>query len=151
MATHSTTRLRTADEMAASFLTQSSLKGIDLAEELHKAALAAAPPTTTTTLPHHIDPKMPVDTVVVSPRVQEELSQGEIVQAVQEVLGFSFPKPSGPEVSIFSGYIFVNGKQVAWARYLCNRMGGSRISLTLREEKETLSSCLDAKTLFAMQ
>jgi hypothetical protein len=157
MATTNTT-LPFATDMGQLLFAQSTLKGIDLAlgEELQKAAIAAAPPTTTSTLPDQDqdDRTTPIDAIVVSPRVAEELTQAEVMQAVKEVLGYSFPKPtSGPDdISVFSGYIFVGGKQVTWTRHLCNRMGGSRITLSMREEKDALlSSCLDAKTIFALQ
>jgi hypothetical protein len=155
MATTNTT-LPFATDMGQLLFTRSTLKGIDLAlgEELQKAAIAAAPPTTTSTLPDQDDRTTPLDAVVVSPRVAEELTQAEVMQAVKEVLGYSFPKPtSGPDdISVFSGYIFVGGKQVTWTRHLCNHMGGSRITLSMREEKDALlSSCLDAKTIFALQ
>lgn len=59
--------------------------------------------------------------VTTSPRVAEELSPEEIKQAVQQVLSFSFPLPAlddplDGETSVFSGFIFVNGKQLAWTR-----------------------------------
>jgi len=157
MATTNTTLPFTTD-MGQLLFARSTLKGMDLAlgEELQKVAIAA-PPTTTSTLPDEDQEDRqttPLDAVVVSPRVAEELTRAEVMQAVEEVLGYSFPKPtSGPDdISVFSGYIFVGGKQVTWTRHLCNRMGGSRITLSMREEKDALlSSCLDAKTIFALQ
>jgi hypothetical protein len=152
--TTNTTHMPTATDVANLLLARTAFKDIDLAlgEELQKAALAAAPPITTSTLPDLDERTPPLDAVVVSPRVAEEMTQDEVMQAVKEVLGFSFPKPSGPnDISVFSGYIFVNGKQVTWTRHIGNRKGG-RITLSLREDKDMLlSSCLDDKTVFACQ
>jgi hypothetical protein len=128
---------------------RSSLKDIDLAlaKELQRTATLAAAPT----LPDQNDRTAPMDAVALSARVAEELTQEEVAQAVKEVLGFSFPQSSSNDISVFSGYIFVNGKQLTWTRHQCNRMGGSRITLSLREEKDALlTSCLDARTVFAL-
>jgi hypothetical protein len=75
--------------------------------------------------------------VRVSPRVMEELSREEIMKVMEQVLSFSFPATSEPELSIFSGYIFLGGKQLAWTRHMTPR-GLSQFTISLREEKDQL-------------
>lgn len=150
-------------------LARSALRGIDLAlaEDLREttvssleAATGPAQRASSTTCHGHFRPLQPhkaslLDTVVVSPRVAEELTSGEVVEAVQQVLSFSFPPcpDDDDEPSTFSGYIFVSGKQLTWTRHGVGQNGlhAGRITISMREERHLLSGAdwLDAKMLLA--
>ncbi len=72
--------------------------------------------------------------VTTSARAAQELTASEIKEAASQVLSFSFPPSHAQENSVFCGFIFVGGKQVAWKQERDPKTLANKLYLCMKGE-----------------